>query len=191
LFLALDQSGSGRSGLDREVSAIQRELELSGRRDYFQVETRWAAEPLDVLRELRKLRPTVVHLVGHGASDGLRFQAADGRPQPITVEALGEAFGAAGESVKLVVLRSGYSEAHTEMLSLYIDCVVWLGIEMHPEASRVFAVGFYGGLCECEPVSAAHQQGQAALALVGLTEAQRPQLKVRDGIDAHRVILTT
>ena len=140
-----------------------------------------SAQGREARRELRKLRPTVVHLVGHGASDGLRFQAADGRAQAVTAEALGEALGAAGGSVKLVVLRSGYSEAHAEILSAYVDCVVWIGSELHYEAARIFAVGFYGGLCECEPVAVAHEQGQAAINLVELAEANRPQLEVRDG----------
>jgi hypothetical protein len=41
--------------------AIQKELESTGYRDCFELETRWAAEPLDLLRELRRLKPTVVH----------------------------------------------------------------------------------------------------------------------------------
>jgi hypothetical protein len=44
--------------------------------------TRWATEPLDLLRELRELKPTLVHFSGHGArpslddrSGGPRFAA--------------------------------------------------------------------------------------------------------------------
>jgi hypothetical protein len=32
------------------------------------VGNQWAAEPLDLLRELRKRKPTVVHFSGHGSS---------------------------------------------------------------------------------------------------------------------------
>jgi hypothetical protein len=41
------------------VRAIQTELERSGFRERFEFVTRWAAEPLDLLRALRKLKPTV------------------------------------------------------------------------------------------------------------------------------------
>src|SRR5690349_14976744 len=44
-----------------------RQAERSGSRDSFELVTRWAAEPLDLLRELRKLKPTVVHFSGHGS----------------------------------------------------------------------------------------------------------------------------
>ena len=58
----------GRLALDREASAIQSEIERAGYRDSFEFVMRWAAGPLDLLRELRKLRPTVVHFSGYGAS---------------------------------------------------------------------------------------------------------------------------
>lgn len=48
---------------------------------------------------------------------------------------------------------------------------------------------FYGGLGECESVASAFQQGRAAISLEGLPNSERPQLKVRDGIDADRLIL--
>ena len=66
LFLAANPSGTDRLALDREARAIHMELEHSGYRDCFELVTRWAAEPLDLLRELRKLKPTVVHFSGHG-----------------------------------------------------------------------------------------------------------------------------
>jgi len=68
LFLAANPLGTDRLELDREARAIRVELERSGFRDSFGLETRWAAEPLDLLRELRKLKPTVVHFSGHGSS---------------------------------------------------------------------------------------------------------------------------
>jgi len=55
------------ASLGREARSIQVELERTGWRDRFDFLTRWAVEPLDLLRELRKLKPTVVHFSGHGS----------------------------------------------------------------------------------------------------------------------------
>jgi hypothetical protein len=52
LFLAANPSGTDRLALDREARSIQVELRRSGYRDRFDFVTRWAAEPLDLLREL-------------------------------------------------------------------------------------------------------------------------------------------
>src|SRR3954470_15309972 len=107
LFLAANPAGTDRLALDREARAIQVELERSGSRDQFEFVTRWAAEPLDLLRELRRLRPTVVHFSGQGrhitalqaspdearreavgslddGQHGLFFQAADGMAQLVS-----------------------------------------------------------------------------------------------------------
>jgi hypothetical protein len=145
LFLAANPGGTNPLALDREARAIQLELERSGHRDCFEFQTRWAVEPLDLLRELRKLKPTVVHFSGHGQGArgvagahgpaptprrdidagadpggaaprpelpaGLFFCGADGNAQLVSARAIEDTFGAAGASVRLVVLNACYTDA--------------------------------------------------------------------------------
>src|SRR5262245_4236037 len=66
LFLAANPPGTRRLSLDKEAHSVHVELKRSGYRDRFDFVTRWAAEPLDLLREVRELKPTVVHFAGHG-----------------------------------------------------------------------------------------------------------------------------
>jgi hypothetical protein len=73
LFLAANPLGTDSLALGEEARAIQEELDRSHCRDQFELETRWAAKPLDLLRELRKLRPTVVHFSGHGGTNWVRI----------------------------------------------------------------------------------------------------------------------
>jgi hypothetical protein len=220
LFLAANPSGTDPLALDREARAIQQELERSGHRDCFELATRWAVEPLDLLRELRKLRPAVVHFSGHGGRDvaaagahrpgpgprrevgggkvggnsdepryGLYFQGPDGQVQMVTTEAIAQTFGAAGSSVKLVVLNACYSAAQAKALVEHVDCVVGMSGSIHDEAARSFAIGFYGGLGERESVATAYRQGRAAIRLEGLPDGELPQLAVRAGVDADRLVL--
>jgi Lon protease-like protein len=216
LFLAANPLGTDRLALDREARAIQVELARSGDRNKFDLVTCWAAEPLDLLRELRKLKPTVVHFSGHGCcksgrlggeephrdvvgepsvfdgdhQHGLFFQGPDGRPTLVSSTALAETFGAAGSSVKVIVLNACYSEAQAKALLAHIDCVVGISGSIRDAAARNFAIGFYGGLGERESVAAAYRQGRAAISLEGLPDGERPQLKLREGIDAERFVLT-
>ena len=212
LFLAANPSGTDRLELDREARSIRVELERSGYRDCFELETRWAAEPLDLLRELRKLKPTVVHFSGHSGQNGLFFQAADGSPQVVSAEALEATFGAAGASVSVVVLNACYTEAQAEALLAHVDCVVGMSGAIRDDAARSFAIGFYGGLGERESVAAAYRQGCAAISLGGPIDGERPlsdrdvmepgqdemepapgrdrpRLKVRGGVDPGRLVL--
>jgi len=216
LFLAANPLGTDRVALDREARAIQVELERSGFRDRFELVTRWAAEPLDLLRELRKLKPTVVHFSGHGTAGvaghppgpeshrdidiepghnggdprpGLFFQGPDGGPQLVSTEALEATFGAAGSSVKLIVLSACYSELNAQALLRHVGCVVGMSGAIAADAARSFSIGFYGGLGERESISAAYAQGRAAISLQGLAEHDRPKLAVHTGIDAGKLVL--
>jgi hypothetical protein len=216
LFLAANPLGTDRLALDREARAIHVELKRSSYRDCFELVTRWAAEPLDLLRELRELKPTVVHFSGYGGHNaasedrraapyrhvvgepnvyesdqgqGLFFQGPDGRAQVVSAAALTQTFGAAGASVKLVVLSACYSEVQAAALVAHVDCVVGMGGSIQDDAARSFAIGFYGGLATHESVAAAYQQGRAAISLEGLSDSERPQLKVRGGVDANQFVL--
>jgi len=191
LFLAANPSGTDLRALDREARSIQEELTRSGHRDCFEFVTRWAAEPLDLLRELREVKPTVVHFSGHGSQNGLLFQAVDGRAQIVSPEALAETFHAAGSSVKLVILNACYSKSCADVLIAHVDYVVGMSCSMHNDAARSFAIGFYGALGEQESIIAACRQGSAAISLLGLPDVERPQLRVRDGCDANQLVLAT
>ena len=50
LFLAANPRDTDRLALDREARSIHLELKRSGYRDRFDFVTRWAVEPLDLLR---------------------------------------------------------------------------------------------------------------------------------------------
>jgi CHAT domain len=223
LFLAANPNGTDRLALDQEARSIQIEMERSGYRDCFEFVTRWAVEPLDLLRELRKLRPTVVHFSGHGGTNaaraqqpgsaprrdiviapelqagalghggelryGLFFQGPDGRAQVVSVRALKDTFGAAGASVRLVVLNACYSEPQAEALLAHVDCVVGMAGPIYDDAARSFAIGFYGGLGERESIEVAYKQGCAAIGLEGLPHGDRPQLMTRTGVDPRQVVL--
>jgi RNA polymerase sigma factor (sigma-70 family) len=195
LFLAVDSSGIDADALQMEARAIQQELDRAGYRECFDFQTRWAAEPLDLLRHLRTLRPAVVHFSGRGepgsADDpqgGLVFRARDGGRRVVSADALRDAFAAAGSSVKLVVLNACYSEPQAEALLAHVDYVVGMAGSIGRDAARSFAIGFYGGLGEREPVSVAYQGACAAISLDGFDESDRPRLKVRDDVDTAALI---
>jgi hypothetical protein len=188
LFLAASPRGTDARALGVETRSIREELERSGYRDCFTFETRWATRPLDVLHELRRFKPAVVHFSGRGGRKGLFFEGDNGRANRVSIAALAQTFGAVGAVTKLVVLSACYSEDQAEALLAYVDCVVGVRGARY-DIARAFAVGMYGGLVEGESVLAAHRQGCAAVALEGLTVRDWPRLKIREGVDAARLVL--
>ena len=185
LFLAANPVDTDRVALDREARAIQDELERGSFRASIELVTRWATQPLDLLRELRKLQPTIVHFSGHGgsrvagAAHALFFQGPDGRAQPVSTEALALAFAAAGGSVQVVVLNACHSDHHARALLAHVESVVSMAGVILDDAARSFAIGFYGGLAERASVASAYQQGRAAIGLSGVPGSDQPRLAVR------------
>src|SRR5258707_15150639 len=140
LFLAANPHDTGRLAIDREARSIHLELKRSGYRDRFDFVTRWATEPLDLLRELRELKPTIVHFSGHGARPagtpdreqgrdvvadralvdnepgGMMFDGGDGRRQLGPPGAFARTLDAVGGSVRLVGLNACYTASIAEAL---------------------------------------------------------------------------
>jgi hypothetical protein len=215
LFLAANPVDTTQLALAAEARSIQDELARGGQRDRFSFETRWAAQPLDLLREMRKLKPAVVHFSGHGGpgparrprsgatrdigtgapvshrddpAHGLYFQGADGSPELVSTQALEQTFRAAGSSVRLVVLNACYSEPQAVALAAQVGCVVGMSGWIADDAAVSFSIGLYGGLAEGEPIQAAFEQGCAAMQLEA-HDSDAPQLKIRPGLDARRLTL--
>jgi hypothetical protein len=188
LFLAANPRDTGRLALDREAHSIHLELKRTGYRDRFDFVTRWAVEPLDLLRELRELKPTIVHFSGHGVPSaattdlaqgrdvvdvaapsgdepsGVIFDGAGGRGQVVTPDAFVQTLAAVGAQVRIVVLNACFTESMAATLMAHVDCVVGVSGAIHDDAARSFAVGFYGGLGERASIAAAFAQGTAAIA---------------------------
>jgi hypothetical protein len=97
---------------------------------------------------------------------GLFFDGPD-RPL-VTAEALRQALGAAGSSVRLVILNACTATSKPRRFWHTSIGVVGMTGSIPDDAARNFAIGFYGGLGANESVAAAHRQGCAAITLAGL-----------------------
>lgn len=149
---------------------------------------------MDLLRELNRLRPTVVHFSGHGERTtpaneaGLVLRGPDGEPQRVGAEALEQTFRSAG-SVALVVLNACYSDQLVHALLRSVPCVVGMRGPVFDDAARAFSVGLYGALAERESLARAYAQGCAAIRLFGVSGYDRPQLAARGGIEVEKLVL--
>jgi hypothetical protein len=110
--------------------------------------------------------------------------------QFVSAVAIQQTFGAAGSSVRLVVLDACYSSLQADALLNHVECVVGMSKGIHRDAARSFAIGFYGGLGERESVATAYAQGRAAIALEGLHDEDLSQLRSRSDVDPEQLVLT-
>jgi hypothetical protein len=189
LFLASNPLELREIALAREARDIQDELRRTEHRDRFDFQTRWAAQPFDLLREIRQLKPTILHFSGHGGQAGLRLENSDGSSQVISREAIAKTIEAAGPSIQVVVLNACNSESHAKELSAYVKCVVGMAGAINDSSAKSFAAGFYGGLGDGASVQAAYEQGCAAIQLESASGADQPKLEVQPGINPSKEFL--
>ena len=209
LFLTSNPPETTRLELDEELRAVQQELRGSEHRERFQLEPKPATRTGDLLAHLRDVKPTILHVSGHGCSDGVLLRNGSGASQVISGDDLATALEAARCFVRILILNACHSDTQAEALLAHADCVIAMSGQILDEDAKWFAVGFYGGLGARESVATAFKQGCARLALerAGTRSGPReveladpaamtpdthhefPKLHVRDGVDPGAIVL--
>jgi WD40 repeat protein len=92
-------------------------------------------------------------------------------------------------NLRLVVLNACHTRSQAEALIEIVDCVVSMNRTITDRAAIKFAASFYGALAFGKSVQRAFDQGLARLSAEGLGETDTPELLVRAGVDASRVVL--
>src|SRR5262249_33317245 len=148
----------------------------------------WAVQPLDLLRDLRTLRPTVLHFSGHGGSAAspaggggrdivssgaasevgrVFFHSSHRRARRVSRQASRATFAFAGTSGRVAILNACYTEPLAHALRQHIDYVIGTEGAILDDAARRFSIGFYYGLGAGESVAAAFEHGRVAISLEG------------------------
>jgi hypothetical protein len=202
LFVAATAAVEGPDTIGRKTRRIREELERSVARERFHLVDCPAPETYDLLRFLRRHRPVLVYFAGGDPPVGERrlgqglfgkrgglYIRRNGVPQLVTPIALQEMFGAAGSSVKLVVLDRSFTKLQAEALLAHVECVVGTPGTASPALAEAYAVGLFGAIGDCESIATAHRHACAAVSLEGLASDDLPQIKVRRGMDASKIVL--
>jgi RNA polymerase sigma-70 factor (ECF subfamily) len=132
-------------------------------------------------RDMRSVRPGGVETdsTGQGQSHGVSKSALVN-----VLRACDE-----GCNLRLVVLDAGHTRSQAEALTEVVDCVVSMSRTISDRAAIKFAASFYGALAFGRSVQTAFEQGVARLNAEGIGEGDTPELLVRAGVDASRVVL--
>jgi CHAT domain len=184
LLLAANPMRTDRLAIDEEARAISRKM--SRNRDVYELVTRWAVRPADLIDHLDEFRPHIVHFSGHGSPSGeILLAAGDGTARPVGIAALAEIFRVMRDDVRVVLLNACYTVAQAQAISQHVDFVIGTRAPITDEAATVFAAAFYSALGFGRNVPQAFDRARAALMVHGLPGKDIPQLIVRPGADLH------
>lgn len=188
LFLAANPKDSSKLRLDEEIREIQARIRAAEFRDTFDLVSRWAVRPLDLLQAFNEVQPHIVHFSGHGSCNAeLVLEDDTGNAKPVSEAALVSLFRTAKDNIRLVLLNACHSVKQAQAVGQEIECTVGMNTGIGDAAAVVFASTFYGALAFGRSVGQAFEQGRTALMLEGIPEENTPVLLARPGVDALRV----
>ena len=188
LFLAANPKDTDKLRLDEEIREIHARIRAADFRDHFELLSRWAVRPDDLLQAFNEVRPHIVHFSGHGSRVcELMLEDNDGNAKPVSEAALVSLFRNLRDNIRLVVLNACHSNAQAEAISGEIECSIGMSQAIGDDAAISFASWFYGALAFGRSVGEAFEQGRTALMLNGIPEDSTPALRVRPGVDPLRV----
>jgi hypothetical protein len=189
LMLAANPASTHRLALDEEAREITEKLRLSRDRETFELITRWAVRPADLLQHLNEHNPHIVHFSGHGDRAGeLALSADGGGDRLVSAAALAQMFRVMRNDIRVVVLNACHSAVQARAIGRYIDYIVGMRAPIDDRSATIFAAAFYSALGFGRTVREAFAQGTAALMLHGMPDHDVPDLIVRPGAAAHLTV---
>lgn len=180
LFLGANPSGTEQLRLDREVKAIADVLKMA-KAASFQLEQGWAVTVHDVQDGLLRHQPDIVHLSGHGRSDGLLVLELDSASprEPASQSyllSLGNLFAAARGRIRCVVLNACHSAEAARVIAEHVDCVIGMTDAIEDETAIQFSRGFYHAVGQGQSIRTAFELGVAQIGLSGASGAEVPKI---------------
>lgn len=193
LFLASNPKDSNTPlRLDEEIRQIRDKIRAAEFSDTFDLQSRWAVRPRDLLQTFNEVQPHIVHFSGHGSTHSeLILEDESGNAKPVSVDAITSLFGVLKDNIRLVILNACHSELQARAVSSVIDCTIGMNDAIGDEAAIAFASTFYGALAFGRSVGHAFDQARVGLMLEGIAEEKTPILLARQGIDVLDVSFVT
>lgn len=191
LFLAgTTEGGEASLRLDREFREVEKELRASEHRDRITVVVAHAVRINDILAAFNAHDPDVVHFSGHGDTDMLLLDGADGRPHELRDEHLGLLLGAARKPIRLLVLNACFSAEQAAMATDYVEAAIGMDLSIADESAKTFAAQFYGSIAAGNTLGNSFDQARVQAQVVNDDpEHGRPRLFMRDNADPAQIVL--
>ncbi|HEY2510656.1 MAG TPA: CHAT domain-containing protein [Polyangiaceae bacterium] len=167
LFFAANPSDTNELRLDKEAREIETRIASASFRHCFDLRTRWASRPTDLIDALNDHRPGLVHFSGHGAVTGIVLESAAGGSHEVGADALSRLFATVKDEVRCVLLNACSTEQHAIAIAQHIDAAIGMSASIGDHAAAVFAAAFYRALASGRSVVGAYEQGIATMTVEG------------------------
>lgn len=187
LFFSANAKDDNVLALDEEYRAIEQRIRLARHRDAFWPIFKPAARRADLQDALLEHSPHVVHFACHGSSQAEIVLRSDGpASDPVAADSLTSLFSVLHDSLVLVVFNACFASTQASAILRSAKVAIGMRSRIEDGAAISFASALYGALAYGRSVQDAFTLGVAAL---DARQRQLPELFVRPGVDASKVVL--
>ncbi|MFC8126253.1 diguanylate cyclase domain-containing protein [Streptomyces sp. NPDC057302] len=177
LMVAANPADTGRLALDEEMRLIQQRTEQSPHAANLEFVPVWAARADDLLREINRHAPTMLHFSGHSSLSSIALVGDDKQTKPVSGDALLRLLDLpAARSVKVVLLNSCYSSEMAKRVAHETRCAIGTIEPWGDEQAALFSASFYRAFGFGASVTEAVEQGCTSILLEGYTGADDVRL---------------
>lgn len=169
LFLSANPSSSPLH-IDEEMREVKQAIRKSSGNHQMTIVRAPSARPQDLLDEILRERPQIVHFSGHGFTDGLYFIGDNMKPKLVSGEAIMEVFKLFKEVVACVVLNACYAQDQAEAIRKYIPHVIGSSGKLNDAAAIQFSRNFYQALADGRDFQFAFEFARISLKINDLKE---------------------
>lgn len=158
-------------------------------RDSLCIEPHHGTRPEDILPELRRVTPQVVHFSGHGFADGagIVLQSDADAYHRVTPDALLAVFQSFAPQPRLVVLNGCHTDASARALACVIEAAIGVRGQLDDALACTFAAEFYAALAAAESVQRAFEQARETVRM--RDPSFTPKLRLRAGPNAAPIFI--
>lgn len=189
LYLGTSPEDEARIRIDAEARDIHEAIRKSDNPQCVDFNDRWAVRQSDLLQALNETNPDIVHFSGHGAADGsIVLEDQFGNAVLLDKERLSVVVGAAAQHVRLIVFNACYSDEEVEKILCHVDATIGMADSISDDAAKAFAAQLYSSIGFGLDLQTAFNQACAAIVFVSPEEIETPRLRVRDGLDADKMV---
>ena len=160
LLACANPLGTGRLLLDSEIRTVLEAVELSQARDHIHVVTCVATTIRDLSRALMKYDCNILHVAGHGTSNGLMLADEQGGIRLVDQRILAELLQEYETSLQCVILNACYSSTQGSLLAQHVPFTIMMDGPLTDTVAIKFSEGFYDAIGAGKSIEMAFRQGQ-------------------------------
>lgn len=159
LFVTANPISTGRLAIDEELRKIDIAIQLSKYRDKVSLKAIHATRPRELIRELNRERPDIVHMSAHGDRSGaIILVGEDGEPRAVAPEILRDIFASLETPPRLVVLNACYSFEQAQGIVETVDALIGVPGPISDTYAIEFSSALYESLAAGVSVSYSYKQ---------------------------------